>query len=69
MARALDSGALRLDSILTAVAGALALISLLSIVASEAVELWWADAVAALVVAAIIIREGAGSLIAARVAD
>jgi divalent metal cation (Fe/Co/Zn/Cd) transporter len=68
VARSLGSGALRLDSILTAVAGGLALIGLVSIVASEAIGLWWADAVAALIVAAIIIREGGASLIASRAA-
>jgi divalent metal cation (Fe/Co/Zn/Cd) transporter len=62
----LGSGALRLDSILTAVAASLAAISLASLAASDALGLWWADAVAALVVAAIIVREGAGSLRASR---
>lgn len=62
----LGSGALRLDSILTAVAASLAGISLVSLAASDALGLWWADAVAALVVAAIIVREGWSSL---RVAD
>ena len=58
----LESRALRLDSILTAVAALLGVISLGSLVASEALGLWWADAVGALVVAAIIGREGTGSL-------
>jgi divalent metal cation (Fe/Co/Zn/Cd) transporter len=62
VAARLGSGALRLDSILTAVAAALAGISLVSLAASDAFGLWWADAVAALVVAAIIVREGWGSL-------
>ena len=57
-ARALGSGALRLDSILTAVAGLLAVISLVSLIAAAAMGLWWTDAVAALVVAAILGREG-----------
>ncbi len=62
----LGSGALRLDSILTAVAASLAAISLASLAASDALGLWWADAVAALVVAGIIVREGWGSLRASR---
>ena len=62
----LESCALRLDSILTAVAASLAAISLASLAASDALGLWWADAIAALVVAAIIVREGSGSLRASR---
>lgn len=61
-AGSLGSGALRLDSILTAVAAALAAISLVSLAASNVLGLWWADAAAALIVAAIIGREGWGSL-------
>jgi len=68
VAARLGSGALRLDSILTAVAASLAAISLASLAASDALGLWWADAVAALVVAAIIVREGWGSLTASRAA-
>jgi len=66
LAGRLGSGALRLDSILTAVAASLAAISLVSLAASDALGLWWADAIAALVVAAIIVREGARSLRASR---
>lgn len=58
VASRLGSGALRADSILTAVAGLLAVISLVSLALSEALGLWWADAVAALIVAAIVLREG-----------
>ncbi len=58
LAARLASGALRADSILTAVAAALAVISLASLAASGALGLWWADAVAALIVAVIILREG-----------
>ena len=60
--RASQSGALRADSILTAVAALLALISLASLAASDALGLWWADAVAALVVGVIVVREGWSSL-------
>lgn len=66
VAQRLGSGALRLDSILTGVAASLAAISLASLAGSVAFGLWWADAVAALVVAAIIVREGWGSLVASR---
>lgn len=62
VAASLKSGALRADSILTAVAALLALISLISLAASEALGLWWADAVAALIVGAIVVREGWSSL-------
>jgi divalent metal cation (Fe/Co/Zn/Cd) transporter len=65
VARRLGSGALRLDSILTAVAALLAAISLASHAASDRVGLWWADAVAAIVVAVILAREGLASMGAA----
>ena len=58
----LGSGALRADSILTAVAAILAGISLASLAASQALGLWWADSTAALIVAAIVLREGWSSL-------
>jgi divalent metal cation (Fe/Co/Zn/Cd) transporter len=62
VARRLQSGALRADSILTGVAALLAVISLASLAASETFGLWWADAIAALVVGAIVLREGWRSL-------
>jgi divalent metal cation (Fe/Co/Zn/Cd) transporter len=62
VARRLESGAFRADSILTAVAALLAVISLASLAASLALGLWWTDAVAALVVGAIVLREGWRSL-------
>jgi divalent metal cation (Fe/Co/Zn/Cd) transporter len=62
VAAELRSGALRLDSILTAVAAVLAAISLASLASSEAFGFWWADAIGALVVAGIIVREGIGSI-------
>jgi divalent metal cation (Fe/Co/Zn/Cd) transporter len=58
VASRLGSGALRADSVLTAVAGLLAVIGLASLAASEALGIWWADAVAALIVAVIVFREG-----------
>jgi divalent metal cation (Fe/Co/Zn/Cd) transporter len=66
VAAALGSGALRADSILTGVAALLAAISLASLAGSSAFGLWWADAVAALVVAAVLAREGWASVVAAR---
>lgn len=62
VARNLGSRALRADSILTAVAALLAGVSLGSLALSDAFAFWWADAIAALVVAVIVLREGWGSL-------
>lgn len=62
VAARLDSGALRADSILTAVAAVLAGISLSSLAAAQAFGLWWADATAGLIVAVIVVREGWSSL-------
>jgi divalent metal cation (Fe/Co/Zn/Cd) transporter len=66
IARGLGSGALRADSILTGVAALLAGISLISVFLEGALGLWWADAVSALLVAAIVVREGFSSFMAAR---
>ena len=60
VASALGSAALRADSVLTAVAGALAGIGLVAIALSEAVP--WGDAVGALIVAAVVAREGLSAL-------
>jgi divalent metal cation (Fe/Co/Zn/Cd) transporter len=62
VAMRLGSRALRADSILTAVAALLAAISLASLAASQAFGLWWADSIAALAVAAIVVREGWASV-------
>ena len=64
-ARDLGSGALRADSILTAIAALLALIGLVSLVLDEVVRVPWADAVGALVIAVIVAREGWASVQAA----
>jgi len=56
-AAALRSGALRADSILTAIAAVLAFVSLLSLVLSEWFGFWWADAAGALIVAIVLARE------------
>jgi divalent metal cation (Fe/Co/Zn/Cd) transporter len=65
-ARSLASGALRADSILTAVAALLALISLAGLVAAELLGVRWADAVGALAVSALLVRQGWSSLQAIR---
>jgi divalent metal cation (Fe/Co/Zn/Cd) transporter len=62
VAARLGSGALRADSILTAVAAVLAVISLASLAASQTMGLWWADAIAGLIVGVIVLREGWSSL-------
>ena len=62
VARRLRSGALRADSVLTGIAGLLAVISLVSLGLSEAFGLTWTDAAGALVVAAILVREGWDSI-------
>jgi divalent metal cation (Fe/Co/Zn/Cd) transporter len=57
-AQSLESAALRADSILTAVAAVLALIGLVALGLSELAHVKWGDAIGALVVAAIVAREG-----------
>jgi len=57
-AKALGSGALRADSVLTGVAAALALISLVSLALTELFHLPAADAVGALIVSVVLLREG-----------
>ena len=66
IARRLASGALRADSVLTGIAAGLAAISLLGISASTRLGWWWADAVAALVVAGVMLREGVKSIAMSR---
>jgi divalent metal cation (Fe/Co/Zn/Cd) transporter len=62
VARSLGSGALRADSLLTGVAALLALISLAGLGLSVTFGLTWADAIGALIVTVILVREGFGSL-------
>jgi divalent metal cation (Fe/Co/Zn/Cd) transporter len=57
-AKQLESRALRADAVLTGVAALLAGIGLAALVLSEVLGLTWADAVGALLVAAILAREG-----------
>jgi divalent metal cation (Fe/Co/Zn/Cd) transporter len=68
-ATALQSRALRADSVLTGIAALLAAISLVSLGLSTVFGLTWADSVGALVVAGILAREGLGSVHALRTAD
>jgi len=58
VALTLGSGALRADSVLTAGAAVLALISLIGIGVSELFGLWWGDAAGAMIVAVVLFREG-----------
>ena len=58
VARALESPALRADSILTAVAAVLAGIGLVALALSELAGVTWGDAVGGLIVAGIVAREG-----------
>lgn len=66
VARAMASGALRADSVLTGIAALLALVSLVGLGLAEGFGLTWADAVGAIVVTAILVREGWTSLRAVR---
>jgi divalent metal cation (Fe/Co/Zn/Cd) transporter len=62
VARRLGSRALRADGILTAAAGLLAIISLTA-AALDGLGLWWADPVAALVIAAFLFLEGGRAIV------
>jgi divalent metal cation (Fe/Co/Zn/Cd) transporter len=62
VATLLRSGALRADSMLTALAAVLALIGLLGLGLTQAFGWTWADAVGALVVTVVLAREGWSSL-------
>lgn len=62
VARSLRSGALRADSLLTGIAALLALISLGGLGLSTAFGFGWADAVGALIVTVVLVREGMRSL-------
>jgi divalent metal cation (Fe/Co/Zn/Cd) transporter len=63
VARALDSGALRGDSVLTGIAATLALVSLLAFVLTEAFGISGADAMGGLVVAVVLAREGLAAFV------
>ena len=66
VAQALGSRALRADSILTAVAAVLAAIGMAALALSALFDVHWGDAVGALVVAAIVAREGWAAIRAGR---
>lgn len=66
VSRSLNSGALRADSLLTAAAALLALISLVGLALSGAFGLKSADAIGAILVSAILTREGWASIQTAR---
>ena len=66
VAQALGSRALRADSILTAVAAVLAAIGMAALALSALLDVHWGDAVGALVVAAIVAREGWAAIRAGR---
>lgn len=61
VARQLDSGALRADSLLTGMTSLLAVIALAGIALSTTLGIGWGDAVGALLVALILAREGRSS--------
>jgi divalent metal cation (Fe/Co/Zn/Cd) transporter len=69
LAERLGSGALRSDSVLTLVAALLAVVGLVSAALSATMGLWWADAVGGLLVAIVLLREGAGGLLMLRKRD
>jgi divalent metal cation (Fe/Co/Zn/Cd) transporter len=58
VANRLNSNALRKDALLTAAGATLALIALLAGQLGPTIGLWWADAVASIVIAAVLLREG-----------
>jgi divalent metal cation (Fe/Co/Zn/Cd) transporter len=66
VAAKLRSRALRADSLLTGIAALLALVSLVGLGLSEALDIRWADAVGALVATVVLAREGIGGLQAFR---
>ncbi len=69
VARAIGSGALRADSLLTGIAAALALIGLIALALGELLHVSWGDAAGALVVAALVAREGWASLRAIEITE
>jgi divalent metal cation (Fe/Co/Zn/Cd) transporter len=58
LAGALESTALRADGILSLAGGALAAVTLASLGLDAALGWWWSDAVAALIIASFLVREG-----------
>jgi len=62
VAERLASGALRGDSVLTLVAGLLAVVGLVSALLTSTLGLRWANAAGGLLVAVVLVREGVGGL-------
>jgi divalent metal cation (Fe/Co/Zn/Cd) transporter len=58
LSRSLASQALRADGVLSTAGAALAAAALIGLALSEGLDLWWADSVAALVIAVVLAREG-----------
>jgi divalent metal cation (Fe/Co/Zn/Cd) transporter len=66
LAGPLDSQALRADGVLSAAGAMLAAATLAGLVLNTALDWWWGDSVAALVIAAALLREGGLTLQSAR---
>jgi divalent metal cation (Fe/Co/Zn/Cd) transporter len=62
LGRALGSRALRGDGILSLVGAALALTTLVGLVADQRLGWWWTDPVAAVLIASVLLREGVCTL-------
>jgi divalent metal cation (Fe/Co/Zn/Cd) transporter len=62
LAASLESHALRGDGVLSLAGGVLAAATLVSLVLEATLDWWWADAVAALLIAALLASEGAGTV-------
>jgi divalent metal cation (Fe/Co/Zn/Cd) transporter len=62
LAGPLESQALRADGVLSAAGAALAVATLLSLLLNTTLDWWWADSIAALVIAAVLLREGSLTL-------
>lgn len=58
LSRVLDSQSLRADAVLTGAAAALAAATLIALGTDAAFDWWWADSVAALLIAGTLLREG-----------
>lgn len=58
LASQLSSGALRGDGVLTAVGACLAMVTLLGLLVNTLLGWWWADPLAALLITAVLLREG-----------
>jgi len=58
LASQLSSGALRGDGVLTAVGACLAAVTLLGLLVNTLLGWWWADPLAALLITAVLLREG-----------